>query len=160
MTLREKIIVETYTGVCMVTGEERNELYNYIAELMGRPVFTHELADRKVQEELKERSKPDFINLCSTNGWIYCSDRLPTKEECHQQDIYRFMVTDGFSTYIRTFDYKKGVFTQPMFSGTFNELIDSRVIAWQPLPEPAEVTVKPEWGKWEVISSNRSKKVH
>jgi len=25
--------------------------------------------------------------------------------------------------------------------------------------EPAEVTVTPEWGKWEVISSNKSKKL-
>lgn len=64
MTLRERVIVETYTGVCMVTGDERNEVYKYMAELMGRPVFTHELADRNIQEKLKELSKPDFINLC------------------------------------------------------------------------------------------------
>lgn len=64
MTLKEKIIVETYTGVCMVIGKERNEVYKYVAELMGRPVFTHELADRNIQERLKELSKPDFIKLC------------------------------------------------------------------------------------------------
>lgn len=66
MTLRERVIVETYTGVCMVTGEEREEVYKYMAALMGRPVYTHDLASKEIQEELKEKSKPDFIALCRT----------------------------------------------------------------------------------------------
>lgn len=64
MTLRERVIVETYTGVCMTTGEERNELYKYMAEIMGRPVYTHELADKGIQLQLKENSFDDFIALC------------------------------------------------------------------------------------------------
>lgn len=67
MTLKERVIVETYTGVCMVTGDERNEVYKYMAELMGRPVFTHELASKEIQEKLKELSKPDFIKLCEND---------------------------------------------------------------------------------------------
>lgn len=47
MTLRERIIVEVFTGYCMVTGDERDELYKYMETIMGRPVFTHELADKK-----------------------------------------------------------------------------------------------------------------
>ena len=35
MTLREKIIVETYTGVCMLTGDDSIEVYKYMAEIMG-----------------------------------------------------------------------------------------------------------------------------
>jgi NTP pyrophosphatase (non-canonical NTP hydrolase) len=31
---------------------------------MGRPVFTHELANKKVQDEIKEKSKDDFLKLC------------------------------------------------------------------------------------------------
>lgn len=68
MTLKERVIVETYTGVVMVVGEERYEVYKYISELMGRPVFTHELADREIQEKLKELSKPDFIKLCKSEA--------------------------------------------------------------------------------------------
>ena len=64
MTLRERVIVETYTGVCMVTGEDRNEVYKYMEELMGRPVYTHELASKEVQEKLKEKSRADFMALC------------------------------------------------------------------------------------------------
>lgn len=64
MTLRERVIVETYTGVCMTSADERNEVYKYMAEIMGRPVFTHELASKEIQEQLQERSKADFIALC------------------------------------------------------------------------------------------------
>ena len=32
---------------------------------MERPVFSHELADKKVVDELKEKSKHDFLSICS-----------------------------------------------------------------------------------------------
>ena len=64
MTLRERVIVETYTGYCMTSGEERDEVYKYMAEIMGRPVFTHELASSSFVRKLREKSKVDFINLC------------------------------------------------------------------------------------------------
>lgn len=64
MTLKERVIVETYTGICMVTGNERNEVYKYQEEIMGRPVFSHELADEKIQEELRLAALEDFKALC------------------------------------------------------------------------------------------------
>lgn len=64
MTLKERVIVETYTGICMTSGDERWEVYKYMAEIMGRPVYTHELAEDEIQRELKEKSKPDFVSLC------------------------------------------------------------------------------------------------
>ena len=68
MTLKERVIVEAYTGYCMTTGDERNELYKYIADVMGRPVFSHELADEEIISELRDRVKLDFISLCKVNG--------------------------------------------------------------------------------------------
>lgn len=64
MTLKERVIVEAYTGYCMTTGEERDELYKYIANAMGRPIFSHELADEEILSELRDKVKPDFIRLC------------------------------------------------------------------------------------------------
>lgn len=64
MTLRERVIVETYTGYCMTSGEERDEIYKYMEKLLGRPVFTHMLADDNIVKELKEKAKDDFISLC------------------------------------------------------------------------------------------------
>lgn len=64
MTLKERVIVETYTGICMTSGDERWEVYKYMAEIMGRSVYTHELADKEVQKQLKEKSRVDFLALC------------------------------------------------------------------------------------------------
>ena len=64
MTLKERVIVEAYTGYCMTTGEEREELYKYIANAMGRLIFSHELADEEILSELHDKVKPDFIRLC------------------------------------------------------------------------------------------------
>ena len=66
MTDREKAIVEAYTGVCMLVDEKRNIFYEYVNEVMGRPIYTHEFADRYIQEELKEKSKDDFVWLCKS----------------------------------------------------------------------------------------------
>lgn len=67
MTLRERVIVEVYTGYCMTSPQERDEVYKYMAEIMGRPVFTHELADKAIQERLREKSLEDFKKLCIPN---------------------------------------------------------------------------------------------
>ena len=65
MTLRKRVIVEAYTGYCMTTGEDRNAFNKYVAEIMGRPIFTHELADENIQNEIHDKSKADFIKLCT-----------------------------------------------------------------------------------------------
>lgn len=41
------------------------DLHEYIEKLMGRPVFTHELANEKLVSEIKEKARPDFMNLVS-----------------------------------------------------------------------------------------------
>lgn len=64
MTLQERVIVEVYTGYVMTLGEERAEVNKYMEKIMGRPVFTHELANKKVQEELRNKAFPDFKALC------------------------------------------------------------------------------------------------
>ena len=62
MTKRECAIVTAYTGVAMVEGEDLDLYYQYIADLFGRPVYTHEIPF--LAEEIKRRSTPDFIALC------------------------------------------------------------------------------------------------
>lgn len=64
MTDHEKAIVSAYTGVAMLTGEKFSIFHKYIEDICGRPIWTHELANEKVVNEIKEKSKPDFIRLC------------------------------------------------------------------------------------------------
>lgn len=62
MKKHEAAIVETYTGICMLTGSDRKYAYEYAEELLGRPIFTHEFL--LFADELKEKSRADFIRLC------------------------------------------------------------------------------------------------
>lgn len=64
MTDKEKAIVMAYTGVAMLTGDKFSIFHKYIEELLNRPVFTHELASEEVWNEIKEKSKNDFLKLC------------------------------------------------------------------------------------------------
>lgn len=65
MTDQERIIVSAYTGVLMCDFED---MHKYIEEKLGRPVFTHELADKDVWNEIRENVKGDFLSLCSNGG--------------------------------------------------------------------------------------------
>ena len=60
MTKKEAAIVSAYTGILI---GEFTELHKYIEKILGRPVFTHELADSKIWEEIKQKSKKDFCNI-------------------------------------------------------------------------------------------------
>lgn len=50
----------------MCAGENLKYFYEYVSELMGRPVYTHEFA--VLADEIKEKAKNDFIELCRTAG--------------------------------------------------------------------------------------------
>lgn len=65
MTNRECAIVMAYTGVVMLTGDKLGLFYEYVGEILGESVVTHEIALRA--EEIKEKAKPDFLKLCATS---------------------------------------------------------------------------------------------
>lgn len=62
MTKREAVVIETYTGIVMLTGEDRKYVYEYAKKLLGFPIMTHEFP--VYADKLKELSKPDFIDIC------------------------------------------------------------------------------------------------
>lgn len=64
MTDKEKAIVMAHTGICMLTGEKYGVFHKYIEDILGRPVYTHELAMQSISDEIKEKSRDDFIKLC------------------------------------------------------------------------------------------------
>ena len=68
MTDKEKAIVMAYTGVAMLTGEKFDIFHQYIEKLLGRPVYTHELAFKEIQDQIKEKSNEDFLKVCAQNN--------------------------------------------------------------------------------------------
>ena len=134
MTKQECAIIMAYTGVCMLTGNEFSEYHKYIEYIMNRPVWTHELADKSIVEEIEEKAKDDFMNLCheaKTDGWIKCSERLP-------QEGKAVLV---YYEYFRYGDYNRmwpayGVGYQ--YDGYWCGDVKGHklnVVAWQPFPD-------------------------
>ena len=60
ITKREAAIISAYTNYLI---GDFTDMHQYIEEVMDRPVFTHELANPLVVEEIREKSKNDFIDL-------------------------------------------------------------------------------------------------
>ncbi len=68
MTKREAAIVAAYTGVLI---GKFSDMHEYIEEVLDRPVFTHELAQNEVIQEIKEKTKQDFVNIKVEKDEIY-----------------------------------------------------------------------------------------
>lgn len=60
MTLHEKIVLSAYTGILMC---DFDYVHSYIEKLLGRPVYTHELAIEAVHDEIREKSKQEFLDI-------------------------------------------------------------------------------------------------
>ena len=61
MTYHEKIVVSAYTGYLMC---DFSDMHEYIEKKLGRPVWTHEMADKDIQEAIRNAVRHDFIALC------------------------------------------------------------------------------------------------
>lgn len=85
MTDKEKAIVMAHTGICMLTGEKYGVFHKYIEDILGRPVYTHELAIQSISDEIKEKSRDDFIKLCMEEQQP-CGDAISREdvEECKE----------------------------------------------------------------------------
>lgn len=65
MTKREAAIVTMYTGFLCGNFSDAHE---YAEEIMCRPIFTHELANKDLCAEIKEKCKPDFVAIKVENS--------------------------------------------------------------------------------------------
>lgn len=140
MTDREKAVVMAHTGVVMLTGEKFEIFHKYIEDIMGRPVWTHELAIDEVINEIKEKSKQDFITICEEDGepkqgWIPLKwEDEETKCKCDfpvELDGHWVLVTNGKSISVERI--KIDALDHFFPSGRWYEL--ENVVAWMPLPE-------------------------
>lgn len=137
MTDREKAIVMAYTGVCMLKKDEFKIFHKYVEEVIGRPVYTHELGE--LREKIREASKEDFLKLCKEDTgkeehmekWIPVSERLP-------EDNTRVLVTvkvENREPKVRSgYYYMDGHFH--IDNGDCWESRDKELLAWMSLPKP------------------------
>ena len=63
MTKHECAVIMAFTGVAMLKGNDLDIFYEYVAKILGRPVYTHEI--EILADEIKESARADFIRLCA-----------------------------------------------------------------------------------------------
>ena len=53
MTNRESLVISAYTG--FMIQNDFSKVHEYIEEILERPVFAHELANKKIHKEIQEK---------------------------------------------------------------------------------------------------------
>lgn len=122
MTDREKAIVMAYTGACMLTGEKFGVFHAYIEDIMGRPVYTHELAIQSICDEIKEKSRDDYIKLCR-------EEQEPCEDAISREDTLKAMIEQ---LGIKNEDY----------------LIPAEATLYKIVKNMPPVTPQPKTGRW------------
>lgn len=60
MTKEEAAIVSAYTGFLIGSF---SDMHAYVEKIMGRPVWTHEMGDKRIADEISEKAKADFVAM-------------------------------------------------------------------------------------------------
>ena len=85
MTREEGILLSAYTGY--ILAPDWNEIQKFCEKTLGYPVWTHELGDRKVQEELRMKLRPQIVKLVDD---ISKSEQVHTKSSREQiEEIWK-----------------------------------------------------------------------
>ena len=61
MTREEAILLSAYTGFLLV--QDFSDVHKFCEDTLGRPIWTHEFADRCVQKEIQEKLRPQIMEL-------------------------------------------------------------------------------------------------
>ena len=61
MTKEEAILLSAYTGYLL--APDFSQVHKFCEDTLGRPIWTHEFADRCVQKEIQEKLHPQIMEL-------------------------------------------------------------------------------------------------
>lgn len=62
LTREQAAIIGVYTGV---TCGPFTDVHQKIEQVLGRPVWTHEMADKYLWQDVKARIKEEFLAICA-----------------------------------------------------------------------------------------------
>lgn len=61
MKKEEAVLISAYTGFLLT--KDFSDVCKFCQKLLGRPIWTHEYADEKVQKEIQEKCKPLILEM-------------------------------------------------------------------------------------------------
>ena len=62
MTKHECAVITAYTDIAMLKGSDLKYLYDYLSNLIQRPIFTHGIP--AVCMQFRDRIRQDFEDIC------------------------------------------------------------------------------------------------
>ena len=80
MTKNEAVIISAYTGYLLT--DNFSDVHAFCEKLLGRPIFTHEFADSKLQAEIQEKTKPLVLEIIDNLVDTECIDELKHDSLC------------------------------------------------------------------------------
>lgn len=92
MTKREGAVLTAYTGYLLC---DIKEFYRYSTEILGEPIFTHEIPDRA--DELKEKSEEEFLKIIKTQS-SGSEEWKPESEKPNSDREVLVELENGFTT--------------------------------------------------------------
>ncbi len=60
LTSEQAAVIGAFTGIL---AGPFSDMHEYIEKIMGRPVWTHEMANDAVWAEIKEKARADFLAI-------------------------------------------------------------------------------------------------
>jgi hypothetical protein len=60
LTKEQAAIIGAFTGYLCGPFSDMHE---YVEKIMERPVWTHEMGNKEIMEEIKKRAKADFLEI-------------------------------------------------------------------------------------------------
>ena len=63
MTLKEAILISAYTGYMLAPKEYFPNIHKLCQDALGRPIWTHEFADKEVQNAIQDKLRPQILEL-------------------------------------------------------------------------------------------------
>lgn len=61
MNKKEAVLVSAYTGFLLT--KNFSDVAKFCQELLGRPIWTHEFADERMQKEIQEKCRPLILKM-------------------------------------------------------------------------------------------------
>ena len=100
MTREEAILLSAYTGFLLVP--DFSEVHKFCEDTLGRPIWTHEFADRCVQKEIQEKLCPQIMELVQNIAALRPVSREQVEkvwtgcEKCQNQANWPSWIEKGF----------------------------------------------------------------
>lgn len=86
MTREEAILLSAYTGFLLV--QDFSDVHKFCEDALGRPIWTHEFADKDVQKEIQNKLRPQIMKLIQSTNALDKPRERGWPSDCRKCSLY------------------------------------------------------------------------